>query len=61
MARKKRLVKVFTAEFFWRENAPFERMKHIKGLHPLAYGASYSELTSEEKSKVRAFIRSLEE
>jgi hypothetical protein len=49
------------ARMFWRSNDPFRRMKFVKGIHPLAYGGSYDELTVDEKLKVKAFIRSTAE
>jgi hypothetical protein len=61
MGKNKKRQQVFTAELFWSQNDPHSRMTHIKGLHPLAYGASFSELTDLEKRKVRAFIDSCKE
>ena len=51
----------FSAKTFWKVNSPSLRKESVPGLHPLAYGATYNELTSKEKAKVRAFIKSVRE
>lgn len=61
MGKNKKKKQYFTAETFWKNNNPCSRFEHVKGLNPLAYGASFKELTGAEKRKVRAFIESCRE